>query len=191
MKQQSAVSFRLSATTANASRKPTTCVRKLWSLFAISTVLMLSMAAGNTNDARYNDLGRRMMCICDREPAAMGPRGCRQVLLECSHLDCSTSDRMRGELRAALQKGDKDDVILHSFVQKYGAIVLVAPPGINKLVWMVAIAALAAIVSIVIAFVRKRQSRPANMTTPLAHLQGIDVDALHRRVREETENDDS
>jgi cytochrome c-type biogenesis protein CcmH/NrfF len=27
---------------------------------------------------------------------------------------------MRRELRAALQKGDKDDVILHSFVQKYG-----------------------------------------------------------------------
>jgi hypothetical protein len=56
---------------------------------------------------------------------------------------------------------------------------------------MVAFAALAAIASIVIAFVRKRQSRPATVTTPLADLQGTDADALRRRVREETENDDS
>lgn len=189
MKQQFAISSRLSATTANASRKPTTCVHKLWSLLAISTVLMLSTAADNSSDARYNDLGNRMMCTCDSAPAAMGPNGCRQILLKCNHLNCSTADRMRGELRAALQKGDKDDVILHSFVQKYGAIVLVAPLGINKLVWMVAFAALAAIASFVIAFVRKRQSRPAIVTTPVAELQGIDVEAL-RRVREETENDD-
>lgn len=191
MKRQSAISSRLSATTANASRKPPTCVHKFWSLLAISTVLMLNTAADNRSDARYNDLGNRMMCTCDSAPAAMGPNGCRQILLKCNHHNCSTADRMRGELRAALQKGDKDDVILHSFVQKYGAIVLVAPPGINKLVWMVAFAALAAIASFVIAFVRKRQSRPAIVTTPLADLQDIDVDALRRRAQEETENDDS
>lgn len=192
MKQQSAISSRLSATTANASCRATTRVRKLWSLLAISIVPMLSTAADNTSAARYNDLGHRMMCACDSAPAAMGPSGCHQVLLKCNHLNCDTSDRMRRELRAALEKGDKDDVILHSFVQKYGASVLVVPSmsDISRLAWIVAFAVLAATASIVIAFARKRQSRPAMVTTPLSKLQGIDVDALRRRVREETENDD-
>src|SRR5713101_2959154 len=189
MKQQSALSSRLSATTANASRKATTRVRKLWSLLAISTVLMLSTAASDTRAARYNDLGHRMMCTCDSAPAATGPRWCQQVLLECNHVNCSTSDRMRGELRAALQKGDNDDVVLHSFVQRYGATVLATPSirGINKLLWIVPFAVLAT-AFIVIAFARK-WSRPAIVTTPLAEPQGIDVDALRRHVREETEND--
>ncbi len=89
-----------------------------------------------------------------------------------------------------MQRGDKEDVILQSFVQKYGTSVLVAPPAIDKLLWMMAFVAIVAIASFVVAFVRKRQSRPAIVATP-ADLRDIDVDALHRRVREETENDDS
>jgi hypothetical protein len=62
---------------------------------------------------------------CDSAPAiGMAQRGCQQVLLQCNHVNCDTPDRMRRELRAALQKGDNEDVILHSFVLKYGATVL-------------------------------------------------------------------
>ena len=162
MKQQSAISSRLSATTANASCRATARVRKLRSLLAISTVLALSTAADKSSDARYNDLGQRTMCACDSEPAAMGPSGCHQVLLRCNHLNCDTSDRMR-ELRAALEKGD-NDVILHSFVQKYGASVLVmaSMSDISTLAWIVAFAVLAATASIVIAFARKGPVAPGN-----------------------------
>ena len=90
-----------------------------------------------------------------------------------------------------MQRGDKEDVILQSFVQEYGTSVLVAPPAIDKLLWMMAFVAIVAIASFAVAFVRKRQSRPAIVATPVADLRDIDVDALHRRVREETENDDS
>jgi cytochrome c-type biogenesis protein CcmH/NrfF len=189
MKQQSAISSRHSTTTANASRKATTPVRKLSSLLAISTVLMLSAAPGDTSAARYNDLGHRMMCTCN----------CQQVLLECNHggrfsltgSTCVTHDRMRGELRVALQNGDEDDMILRSFVQKYGATVLVSRSmkGLNKLGWIVAFAVLAATASIMFAFVRKWQSRTPIVTTQVADLQGIDVEAL-RRLREKTENGD-
>ena len=37
-------------------------------------------------------LGHRLMCVC----------GCNQILLECNHVGCNYSDRMRGELMAAL-----------------------------------------------------------------------------------------
>lgn len=70
---------------------------------------------------------------------------------------------MRSELRAALQRGDKDDVILQSFVQEYGTSVLAAAPAVDKLVWLMALVAVIAIVSFVFAFVRKR--RPTQVTT--------------------------
>jgi cytochrome c-type biogenesis protein CcmH/NrfF len=191
MKQQSAISSRLLATTASTSRNTTTRVRKPWSLLAIATVLILTTAASDTNAARFNDLGHRMMCTCN----------CKQVLLECNHggrfsltgSTCENFDHMRAELKAALEKGDKDDVILQSFVQKYGATVLLEPStkGPSKLVWMVVFAVLIAIASMGIVFVRKRQSPPAAVTTtPLSELDPIEVDMLRRRVRAQTENDD-
>jgi cytochrome c-type biogenesis protein CcmH/NrfF len=70
---------------------------------------------------------------------------------------------MRSELKAALQRGDQDDVILQSFVQKYGTSVLVSPPAADKLVWLVALVAVIAIGSFVFAFVRKQ--RPVQVTT--------------------------
>jgi len=103
-------------------------IRKLWPFVVVLIGLMLSSAllvfgtaADNESDARYNDLGHRMLCTCESVPAnGMGLARCQQVLLECNHLNCNVSGRMRGELRAALQRGDKDDAILQSFVQEYG-----------------------------------------------------------------------
>ena len=156
-----------------------------------SALLILGATADNRTDARYNDLGHRLMCTCESVPATgMGLTRCQQTVVACTHLNCTVSEPMRVELRAAVQRGDKEDVILQSFVQKYGTSVLVAPPAIDKLLWMMAFVAIVAIASFVVAFVRKRQSRPAIVATP-ADLRDIDVDALHRRVREETENDDS
>jgi len=188
MKQQTASSSRLATAIANVLSNSISLIRKFCLLLAISIVLMLSTAANDASDARFHNLGHRMMCTCN----------CKQVLLECNHGGrfsltgsmCVTYDHMRGELRAALLKGDTDDVILHSFIQKHGAAVLVEPPVINKLVWIVAFAALAAFASFVIAFVRKRKSRQGTLTTPLAQLQGVDARVLGR-VRGETENDDS
>ncbi len=166
-------------------------VRKLWSFLAIFTLLMLATAAGDNSASRYNHLGHRLMCACYGEPVAMGPSGpCGQVLLECNHLGCNASGRMRSELRAALEKGDKNDVILRWFVQKYGTNVLVEPSIITRLVWITAFAVLATF-SLVIILVRKKQSRPAIVTpSPLSGLEEAEVDMLRRRVRAQTEDDD-
>jgi len=92
-----------------------------WKMRLGQTLLLLAamtllMGAGD-NDARFKDLGHRMMCTC----------GCGQILLECNHVGCQSSDRMRGELMAALgmtnggdggtpsggaKTGDNDDLIL-------------------------------------------------------------------------------
>ena len=58
------------------------------------------------------------MCVC----------GCSQILLECNHVGCTYSDRMRDELMPlALDRGENDDLTLQDFVQKYGPTVLAAP----------------------------------------------------------------
>lgn len=182
MKKPCAISSWISATP----------VCKLLLFLVIAIVPLPGSADDNALDTRYNALGHRMMCTCKSEPAAMGPKGCREVLLKCTHYNCEASDRMRRELRAALQKGDTDDAILSSFVQEYGTSVLVVPrmSDIPRRLWIAAFAVLlAAAASIVLALVRKRQSRPAMVTTPVSDLRGIDPDAL-RQVREDTENDD-
>src|SRR5205823_11808380 len=58
-----------------------------------------------------------ILCVC----------GCNQVLLECNHVGCAYSDRMRGELAAGVERSESDDLTLQTFVQKYGPTVLIAP----------------------------------------------------------------
>jgi hypothetical protein len=60
----------------------------------IVAAVFLFMGAGD-DSPRFKDLGHRMMCTC----------GCGQVLLECNHVGCQSSDKMRNQLLAALDKG--------------------------------------------------------------------------------------
>ncbi len=178
--------------------KTTRQIRGLWLAVAVSTALMLSTAADETNAARYNRLGHRLMCSC----------GCHDLLLECKHNPadnwgsnlgrgpCEVSLRMRDELKAALQKGGTDDVILAGFVQKYGEDVLLVPmkyhavtKAASKLDWLVTFAVVLAMTVVLMLLVRKWQSR-RTIAKPVAELHGEDVDDLRRRVRWESEHDD-
>src|SRR6516225_8579628 len=189
MEQPSAILPQYLTQGSNALGRVTTPVRKPWLLILILIVPMLCTADDSTNDSRYKNLGHRVICTCDRQPAAGmgGVKGCRQALLECDHLDCPTSKSMRQELKAALQNSDTDDMILNSFVQKYGASVLQVPREMSdRLVWIVALAILVTICIIMLFVLRKQRSRAAMLTTTAAQPQSIKADALHH-VREEDE----
>ena len=157
-------------------------IRRLWSLLAVATLLTLTMAQTDANHARFNDLGHRMMCTC----------GCNQVLLECNHVGCTASDKMRKELQAALDERLNDDGVLQKFTEKYGATVLNAPSthGFNLLAWIMPFAVLIVATWLVIMFVRRWKERPeesAAVAVAAAELRGADVEALRRQAREETE----
>lgn len=110
--------------------------------------------SGATDPAvRFKEIGHRMMCIC----------GCAQVLLECNHVGCPSSDGMRAELMAATQRGDSDSLVEQAFVQKYGPTVLAAPPntGFNRTVWVMPFAVLFAGFALVAWIVRIWKDRPA------------------------------
>jgi cytochrome c-type biogenesis protein CcmH len=135
---------------------------------------LLLMGAGD--DARFNKLGHQMMCAC----------GCRQILLECNHVGCSYSDRMRDELSTALTRGDSDDLVLQAFVQKYGPTVLAAPPasGFNLVAWVMPFAVFFAAMGFAVLVVLRWKQR-APLTAPVS--DSPEMDAMRLRARRETE----
>ena len=97
-------------------------------------VAVFAFLGAGDESARFNSLGHKLMCVC----------GCNQILLECNHVGCTYSDRMRGELIAGLDRGENDDLTLQDFVQKYGPTVLAAPTatGFNRVAWVMPFLAL-------------------------------------------------
>jgi cytochrome c-type biogenesis protein CcmH/NrfF len=130
-------------------------------------------------DARFSKLGHQMMCMC----------GCNQVLLECNHVGCAYSERMRNELTAGLERGDNDSLVLQSFVQKYGNTVLSAPTasGFNVIAWVMPFAVFALATAIAVWLVRIWKARPVAQLVASPNLRADELDALRKKAREETE----
>ncbi len=97
-------------------------------LFA-ALALCAVMNAQQTDRAKQ--IGKRLMCVC----------GCNQVLTECNHIGCTYSHGMLQEVDERVAKGESDDLTLQSFVQEYGATVLLLPAakGFNRWMWIMPI----------------------------------------------------
>jgi cytochrome c-type biogenesis protein CcmH/NrfF len=148
----------------------------------LSLLIIAAVVLGGAGDdsARFNDLGHRLMCAC----------GCRQILLECNHVGCSYSDRMRAELVAAVDRGDNDDLTLQSFVQKYGPTVLAAPTktGFDRVAWITPYVALLLGLTLVGFIVRSWRSRPLLKPADLpAPVHGSELEHFRQQARRDTE----
>jgi cytochrome c-type biogenesis protein CcmH len=146
-------------------------------LALIAALAMLFVGADT--DARFNKLGHQLMCMC----------GCNQVLLECNHVGCAYSDRMRNELAGWMQGGDSDSLVLQSFVQKYGNTVLAAPTasGFNVVAWITPFAIFALAMLGAVWIIRAWKAR--TLAQPVGHhnMAPEELDALRRKARQETE----
>jgi cytochrome c-type biogenesis protein CcmH/NrfF len=145
----------------------------------LAIAVLLFMGAGDA-DARFKDLGHRMMCTC----------GCGQVLLECNHVGCKSSGKMRDQLLASIDKGNNDDLVLQGFVQEYGPIVLAAPTatGFNRVAWIMPFIALGLGITFVIYVVRSWRNRPEPALADGIRIpQGRELDDLRRKARRETD----
>ncbi len=161
----------------SASRGTPTVLRalQLAALFVAATFLLGADPSG----ARFENLGHKLMCRC----------GCSQILLECNHVGCAYSEKMRQELMAALQGPDSDDLILQRFVQEYGGVVLAAPPttGFNRVAWITPFAALGAGIFAVVWVVRRWKSGPPPPPPAAPPGDAAEIDAFRERARKETE----
>ncbi len=148
-------------------------------LVLIALLALLLVGAGDDPGRRFTDLGHQLMCRC----------GCNQVLLECNHVGCEYSEKMRGELKTAIDRGDNDKVLLAGFVEKYGATVLAAPTttGFNLVAWIMPFVALAlgTLLAVWVVRVWRRRRKPAEVV--ITRATAAQLDEFRRRAREETE----
>ncbi len=154
-------------------------LRRSIQLFFLALAVFALLGAGDQS-ARVNDLGHRMMCVC----------GCNQILLECNHVGCAYSERMRAELIAAVDRGDNDDLTLQGFVQKYGTTVMAAPTktGFNRVAWIMPYLVLVLGLVMVTLIVRAWRSRPLVLPVgAVAAIHGAELDHFRNQARKDTE----
>ncbi len=154
---------------------PATRVR----LLAVMLLGLLILLGAGGDSARVDRLGHQMMCVC----------GCNQILLECNHVGCSYSTRMRDELVAAVDRGETDNAVLQAFIQNYGTTVLTVPTnrGFNRIAWIMPYLALVLGITLVVFIVgmwRKRQL-PVHATAASA-IHSEELDRFREQARKET-----
>jgi cytochrome c-type biogenesis protein CcmH len=160
-------------------RKTQMSIRLWLQAAALAVAVIVFMGAGD-DSARFKDLGHRMMCAC----------GCSQILLECNHVGCTYSDKMRDQLLAALDKGNNDDLILQGFVQEYGPTVIAAPSatGFNRVAWIMPFAVLAFGIAFAVRIVRSWKSRPEPaLADGIIIPHGSELDEFRQKARKETD----
>ena len=143
----------------------------------LAIVFAVALLGASGDRSRFNDLGHRMMCVC----------GCNQILLECNHVGCPLSDRMRDQLMAAVQRDNSDDGVLQSFVQEYGTTVLAAPTarGFDRVAWIMPFAVFFAGSMAAVAVIRIwKERQPAH-----ADLNSVSpaLETYRQQARKETE----
>jgi len=153
---------------------------KLRLLAALSLGMMLFLGAGD-DSTRIEKLGHQMVCVCG---------ACNQYLLDCNHVGCAYSSRMRVELRSAVDNGKDDRSVLQFFVEKYGATVLAAPTktGFDRVAWVIPYVVLLLGIGIVILAIRSLKIRLAVAPISRASAQSsAELDNFRAQARRETE----
>lgn len=152
--------------------------KRLFRMVALCAGL-LSVFASTGDQARFNNLGHQMICMC----------GCNQILLECNHVGCTYSDKMRNELTAGLQRGDSDTQVQQSFVQEYGLTVLAAPvnSGFGRVAWVTPFAVFLAALVLAALVIRNWKLRPATVTGSSKATGSAELMGYREQARRETE----
>jgi cytochrome c-type biogenesis protein CcmH/NrfF len=156
-------------------------IKRVLFVLLITVLGLFTLGADSTNQ-RFEKVGHQLMCTC----------GCNQVLLECNHVGCPSSDGMRNELMAGIKGTDNDRTVLQTFVEKYGPTVLAAPTmvGFNRVAWITPFAVFILGIGLAMALVRNWKLRPGTASpagsrepTP----EGDALQAFRERARKETD----
>lgn len=146
---------------------------------ALLSLAIFVFSGASDPSTRFNEIGHQLMCIC----------GCGQILLECNHVGCPSSDGMRDELMAAVTRGDSDSLVQQAFVQKYGPTVLAAPTtrGFDRTAWIFPFVAFGTGVIAVVFVVRAWKNRPPSPPTGGPPVPTADLERFRRQADEETD----
>src|SRR5579859_412167 len=155
-------------------------LRRAFQCALLVPLIVVLLGAGEP-DARFKAIGHRLVCICG---------ACGELLLECNHVGCTYSDRMRSELMDGITRGDNDSLIEQAFVQKYGPTVLAAPTtsGFDRTAWVFPFVAFVFGVIGVVMVVRAWKNRPTAVPAGgVPRIANSELDKFREQAREETD----
>jgi cytochrome c-type biogenesis protein CcmH/NrfF len=148
--------------------------------FAGTLPLLPAFGDGQPLDHAHQ-LGMKVRCMCG---------GCNDSAGGCYHVGgafsgpCDTAKGMLKTIDARIAKGDSDDLIVQSFVQEYGQVVLTEPPhsGFAGLAWWIPGVALAAGLGLVLAVISRWRKRitPVPALAGAGGVPGISSELLER-----------
>ena len=144
-------------------------------------IAVIAFSGAGDPASRFNQIGHRLVCVCG---------ACGELLLECNHVGCTYSDRMRNELMAAVTRGDNDDLIQQAFVQEFGPTVLAAPTtsGFDRAAWVFPLVAFALGVTAVVFVIRAWKNRPTPAPAGGAPpIKAADLEKYRDQAGEETD----
>lgn len=148
---------------------------------ALLTIAVIALSGAGDPASRFNQIGHRLVCVCG---------ACGELLLECNHVGCTYSDRMRNELMAAVTRGDNDDLIQQAFVQEFGPTVLAAPTtsGFDRAAWIFPFVAFALGVTAVVFVIRAWKNRPTPAPAGgVPPIKAADLEKYRDQAGEETD----
>ena len=148
---------------------------------ALLAAAVFAFSGASDPGTRFTQVGHQLMCIC----------GCAQILVECNHVGCPSSDGMRNELMAAIDRGDSDSLVEQAFVQKYGPTVLAAPTtsGFDRTAWIFPAVAFVVGVALVILVIRawKKKGLPGPPSSGGPPGVNDELESFRKQALEETE----
>ena len=152
--------------------------KRLFRTIGLCAALLGVFATGG-DQARFNNLGHQMICMC----------GCNQILLECNHVGCTYSDKMRDQLMAGLQRGDSDTQVQQFFVQEYGLTVLAAPvnSGFGRVAWVTPFIVFVGALLLAGLVIRNWKLRPATVSGSGKLSGSAELVGYREQARRETE----
>jgi len=154
-------------------------LRRTLQCLALS-IAVFAFSGASDPSTRFTQIGHQLMCICS----------CGQILLECNHVGCPSSDGMRNELMAAVTRGDSDSLVQQAFVQKYGPTVLAAPTtaGFDRTAWIMPVVVFIVGFGLVIYVVRAWKNRPAPaIADGIRPPNPAELDQFREQARKETD----
>jgi cytochrome c-type biogenesis protein CcmH/NrfF len=167
-------------TKARKMRRPGLLI--LPAVLCFAGVMPFLPAFGDTQQPDHaHQLGMKLKCMCG---------GCNDSAGGCYHVGgafsgpCDTALGMLKKIDERIAQGNSDDLIVQSFIQEYGQVVLTEPPhsGFGRVAWWIPALALIGGFALVIAVISRWRKRlaPAPRLATAGNAPAISNELLER-----------
>ena len=146
---------------------------------ALAAVLLTGPAVSQDryNSADYQRVTHALTCQCG---------GCNALVGECAMDRCPSSEPIREEVAERLQAGENAEDIIGTFAERYGLVILSAPPtsGFHLSAWILPVVVLLGGAVLAVVVLRRWRSTAPAAASPAAAAADIPPEVLARIERD-------